>query len=307
MHHVLSLIAAEAKAPLGQKDVDAALKALDAARVASATPIWLAPKEACDIAFEGDSGAVLEAARKALVARPFDVNVVAVEMRRKKLLVADMDSTMIGQECIDELAAEVGLRDEVAAITERAMRGEIAFQPALRERVALLRNLAVAVIDKVLAERIHVTSGARTLIATMKAAGARTTLVSGGFTAFVKPVAARIGFDDYGANELLVDRGRFSGLAAEPILGAEAKEAALAEISKQLGIELSETLAVGDGANDAGMISKAGLGVAFRGKPKLRAIADAVVDHADLKALLYLQGFSREEFVQAEEQDSYER
>jgi phosphoserine phosphatase len=297
MHHVLSLIAAEAKAPLGPNDVDAARKALDAARVESAAPAWLAPKAACDIAFEGDAGAGLEAARRALAARPFDINVIPAKGRRKKLLVADMDSTMIRQECIDELAAEVGLRDKVAAITERAMRGEIAFQPALRERVALLKGLAVEVVDKVLSSRIRVTPGARPLIATMKAAGAHTTLVSGGFTAFVAPIAERIGFDDSRANELLVNGGRFSGRVAEPILGAEAKEAALVEISARLGIELSETLAVGDGANDSGMILKAGLGVAFHGKPKLRAIADAAIDHADLTGLLYLQGFERDEFV----------
>ncbi len=299
MRHVLSLIAAEAKAPLGADDVDRARKALDAAGAESGAPRWLSPGAACDVPFAGDAGAAREAARRVLAGRPLDVNVIAVEARRKKLLLADMDSTMIGQECIDELAAELGLRDRVAAITERAMRGEIQFAPALRERVALLRGLPVDVVGKVLAERITTTPGARVLVATMHAAGAHTTLVSGGFTAFVDPVARRIGFDDSRANTLLSESGRFLGHAAEPILGAEAKEATLQELATRLGLRPEETLAVGDGANDAGMVRRAGLGVAYRAKPALRAVADAEIDHADLSGILFLQGFCREEFVEA--------
>ena len=235
--------------------------------------------------------------RRALSGRPIDVNVVAARARRKKLLLADMDSTMIEQECIDELAAEVGLRDKVAAITERAMRGEIAFAPALRERVALLKGLPVEVVAKVLASRITITPGARVLVATMRAAGAQATLVSGGFTAFVEPVARRIGFDESRANTLIAEVGRFSGRVAEPILGAEAKEDELGALTARLRLTPEETLAVGDGANDAGMVRQAGLGVAYRAKPALRAVAGATIDHADLTGLLFLQGFSREEFV----------
>ncbi len=297
MSFVLSLIAAEAKAPLGAADLDRARSALDAAGAEHGAPVWLSPNAACEVPFEGDAAAARAAAGNALSGMPVDVNALPAEARRKKLLLADMDSTMIGQECIDELAAELGLRDKVAAITERAMHGEIAFAPALRERVALLRGLPVAVVDTVLKERIVVTPGARTLVATMRAAGARAMLVSGGFTAFVEPVARRIGFDETRANTLLIDGEHFTGAVTEPILGAEAKESALSELSERLGLAPEETLAVGDGANDAGMVRRAGLGVAYHAKPALRAIADATIDHANLTGLLFLQGFSREEFV----------
>jgi phosphoserine phosphatase len=297
MTHVLSLIAAEAKALLGADDGERARRALEAAGAQSDAPRWLSPGEACDIPFEGEAAAAREAAQAAFAGRSIDVNAIPAEARRKKLLLADMDSTMIGQECIDELAAELGLRDKVAAITERAMRGEIAFAPALRERVALLKGLPATVVDKVLRTRITVTPGARTLVTTMRAAGAHTTLVSGGFTAFVEPVARRIGFDDTRANTLLAEAELFTGEVAEPILGGEAKERALAELSAQLRLAPNETLAVGDGANDAGMVRHAGLGVAYRAKPTLRAVAAATIDHGDLTGLLFLQGFSREEFV----------
>jgi phosphoserine phosphatase len=212
-----------------------------------------------------------------------------------------MDSTMIGQECIDELAAEVGLRGKVAAITERAMHGEIAFEPALRERVALLKGLPTIVVERVLAERIVVTPGAKVLIATMRSHGAHTMLVSGGFSAFVEPIGQKIGFDETRANVLLSEGEIFTGLVAEPILGAETKEATLVELSAQLKLDPRQTLAVGDGANDSGMIRRAGLGVGFRAKPGLRAIADATVDYGDLTGLLFLQGFSREEFVEKDD------
>lgn len=219
--------------------------------------------------------------------------------RRKKLFLADMDSTMIRQECIDELAAEIGLRAEVAAITERAMRGKIAFAPALRERVALLEGLGTEVVGKVLAERIEIMPGAVVLVATMRASGAYTALVSGGFTAFVEPIGRRIGFEETRANMLVSEAGTFTGLVVEPVLGAEAKEAALVELTQRLGLAPEETLAVGDGANDAGMIRRAGLGVGFRAKPALRRMADATIDHADLCGLLFLQGYRRDEFVGA--------
>jgi phosphoserine phosphatase len=307
MSLVLSLIAAEAKAPLGAKDIDDARRVLEAAGAAPGAPAWLAARIACDIPFAGDAAAGRDAVRQALSGRSIDVNVVPTENRRKRLLLADMDSTMIEQECIDELAAELGLRDRVAAITERAMRGEIEFAPALRERVALLRGLPIAVVDKVLQARISIMPGARTLVATMHRAGAHTTLVSGGFTAFVEPVARRIGFDETRANVLIAEGATFSGRVAEPILGADAKEAALTELTARLRLAAAATLAVGDGANDAGMVRRAGLGVAYRAKPALRAVAAATIDHSDLTGLLYLQGFSREEFVEAEGHKRHEQ
>ncbi len=299
MSHVLSLIAAEAKAPLRATDVEAARRAIDAAGGSSGAPDWLAAGAACDVPFEGDAEKVRESARAALQGRPFDINAVAAQSRRKRLFLADMDSTVIGQECIDELAAEVGLREKVAAITARAMHGEIAFAPALRERVALLQGLPTEVVEKVLATRIAITPGAGVLVATMRASGAYAMLVSGGFTAFVEPIARRVGFDESRANLLLSQSGRFTGRVAEPILGADAKEAALQEIGARLGVRPEESLAVGDGANDAGMVRRAGLGVAYHAKPALKAIADAAIDHADLSALLFLQGYRRDEFVQS--------
>jgi phosphoserine phosphatase len=298
MSHVLSLIAGKAKA-LRAIDLDAARQALDGASAICGAPDWLAPGEACDIPFDGDAKRALDAARAALAGRPLDVNVVPTAFRRKKLFLADMDSTMIRQECIDELAAEIGLRAEVAAITERAMRGTIAFAPALRERVALFKGLQTEVVEKVLAERIEIMPGALTLVATMRAAGAYTALVSGGFTAFVEPIGRRIGFQETRANVLVSEAGAFSGLVVEPVLGAEAKERTLVELTQRLGLAPGETLAVGDGANDAGMIRRAGLGVGYRAKPGLRRVADATIDHADLTGILFLQGFRREEFVGA--------
>jgi phosphoserine phosphatase len=297
MSHVLSLVGAEAKAPLTSRDVDDGHRALDGAGASSSSPDWLSPDEACDIHFEGAEAGGLAAVRAALTGRPFDANVLPAEFRRKRLLVADMDSTLIEQECIDELADAVGIRDQVAAITERAMRGEIDFEPALRERVALLAGLATEVVADLLAERIAIMPGASLLVATMRAHGAYTALVSGGFTAFAGPVAERIGFHEHRANTLLSEAGAFTGFVAEPVLGRAAKVEALIELTDRLKLEHSETLAVGDGANDIGMIRLAGLGVAYRAKPALRVEADAIVDHADLTALLFLQGYRRDEFV----------
>ena len=223
----------------------------------------------------------------------------AKRSRRKRLFLADMDSTMIGQECIDELADHVGLKAHVAAITERAMRGEIEFEPALRERVALLKGLAASVVDDVIASRIMLTPGGRTLVATMRANGAHTCLVSGGFTLFTNRIAAMIGFDEDRANAL-VDSGR-PGLPArstEPILGSDAKLATLRELRSRFGLKHEETMAVGDGANDLPMIEDAGLGVAYHGKPVVAQAAHARIDHGDLTALLYAQGYRREEFVE---------
>lgn len=276
--------------------VDEARRALDAAGANCGSPDWLSPEEACDIVFEASQD-LLKLVRRALQGAPVDVNVVPADLRRKRLLVADMDSTLIEQECIDELAAEMGIGAKVAEITGRAMRGEIEFEPALRERVGLLKGLRSEIAAKVLAERIAIMPGALVLVSTMRASGAYTALVSGGFTLFTGPISRRIGFDEHRANTLLMQGAAFSGLVAEPILGRAAKEETLLELTAKLGLEPAETLAVGDGANDAGMVRRAGLGVAYRAKPALRAVADAIIDHADLTGLLFLQGYRREEFV----------
>ncbi len=230
-------------------------------------------------------------------ARGIDLCLVPVEGRRKRLLLADMDSTMIGQECIDELAAEAGVGAHVAAITARAMNGEIGFEGALRERVALLAGLPETVIGKVLDSRITLAAGGPALVATMKAQGARAALVSGGFTAFTETVAARLGFDEHRANLLLAEDGRLTGAVAEPILGRAAKVEALGEIAARLGIGAEDALAVGDGANDLGMLKAAGMGVALHAKPAVAAEVDLRINHGDLTALLYLQGYAAEEFA----------
>ncbi|MEJ1161599.1 phosphoserine phosphatase SerB [Prosthecomicrobium sp. N25] len=299
MTHVATLISTEAQRAVTPDAVAAVRAAL--AGAAPGEPVVLDPEVAVDLplapAPEADPRALAEAARAALADRPVDVVVQPLAHRRKRLFLADMDSTMIGQECIDELAAEVGLKDRIAAITERAMRGEIAFEPALRERVGLLAGLDAAVIDRLIAERITLTPGGRTLVMTMRAAGAYTALVSGGFTVFTGPVAAMIGFDENRANILLAEGGRLLGRVEEPILGADAKLATLRELAAARAIPPAETLAVGDGANDLPMLEAAGLGVAYRAKPKVAARAAARIEHADLTALLYLQGYRREDFA----------
>ena len=261
----------------------------------------LARDEAVDIVFDGTKSlAELRDRLQRLIADlPVDVVVQPLAGRCKKLLVADMDSTIIGQECIDELADFVGLKAQVAAITERAMRGVVEFEPALRQRVALLRGLPVDTIDRVIAERIRLTPGAGTLIATMRAKGAHTILVSGGFTAFVEPVAAMAGFNESYANRLVETAGRLTGEVAEPILGRTAKLATLEDAIIRLNLRAEDTIAVGDGANDLAMIGRAGLGVGFHAKPKVAEAADARIDHADLTALLFAQGYRRAEFLSA--------
>jgi phosphoserine phosphatase len=265
-------------------------------------PQWLDTWIAADIAFDPGpaTGArvVAERVRSALDNAAVDIIVQKAQGRRKKLLLADMDSTMIGQECIDELAAEIGKRAHIAAITEHAMRGEIAFEPAVRERVALLKGVDRATILGVIASKITLTPGGRVLVQTMRANGAHTVLVSGGFSVFASIIAERIGFHDHQANELLFgDDGRLSGLVAEPVLGKDAKLSALTRLRDKRGLSVEETLAVGDGANDLAMLEAAGLGIAFHAKPKVAAAADARIDHGDLTALLYAQGYRREEFV----------
>lgn len=226
-----------------------------------------------------------------------DVVVQPVADRRKRLLVADMDSTMIGVECIDELADYAGLKAEVAAVTERAMRGELAFEDALDARVALLKGLDEGVIDRCHAERVRLTPGARTLVGTMRAHGAHCLLVSGGFSLFADRVAREIGFHAAVSNRLDIREGRLAGTVARPVLGAAGKLQALREAAAARNIPLADTLAIGDGANDIPMIEAAGLGVAYRAKPALAAVADAHIDATDLRALLYAQGYARKEWV----------
>lgn len=297
MTHVATLIAA----PDTRLTDDLIARAR--AALPQATDIhWLDRGMAADIAFipEGpaDPKPLGEHLRAALAGTPLDIAIQPLAHRRKKLLVADMDSTMIGQECIDELADLVGLKAHVSAITERAMRGEIAFEPALRERVALLKGLPVTVVDEVIGNRITLMAGARTLVATMRAHGAHTVLVSGGFSLFTRKVAAMIGFDENHANTLLVENETLTGLVEEPILGREAKLDTLLEVARDKQLPLEETLAVGDGANDLAMIGRAGLGVAYHAKPAVAAAADVRIDHGDLTALLFLQGYRRDEFVE---------
>ncbi|MEI2296499.1 phosphoserine phosphatase SerB [Ensifer sp. MJa1] len=260
---------------------------------------WLADGIACDIALtDGTDPDAAEALLRGQIGNaPVDVAVQDAESRRKKLLIADMDSTMIGQECIDELAAEVGLKDKVADITARAMNGEIAFEPALIERVALLKGLRLGVVDEVIAKRITLTPGGQQLIATMKSKGHYTALVSGGFTVFTGPIAGMLGFDENRANTLLAEGGILTGEVAMPILGKQAKVDALLDIAGRLGISTAESMAVGDGANDLGMIQLAGTGVALHAKPVVAEQAKVRIDHGDLTALLYLQGYRKTDFV----------
>jgi len=226
-----------------------------------------------------------------------DLVVQPVEGRRKKMLLADMDSTMIRQECIDELAAQAGVGDLVAGITERAMNGELEFEEALIERVGLLRDLPEGIIETVLDQQISYTRGGFELVNTLKANGVYTTLVSGGFTAFSGRVASALGFDEHRANTLLIEDGKLTGDVARPILGKAAKVQALQEITARLGISEADVLAVGDGANDLGMLKRAGTGVALHAKPAVQAECDIRINHGDLTALLYLQGYNRDEFV----------
>ena len=259
---------------------------------------WLADGIACDIALnDGYSAPEAEAdLREALQAMPVDVVVQHAESRRKKMLLADMDSTMICQECIDELADVAGIKAHVAAITARAMNGEIEFEPALRERVALLKGLPVAVIDQVIESRITLMPGGTELVQTMRAHGAYTVLVSGGFTAFTARIAEMIGFDENRANSLLEENGLLSGKVAEPILGKQAKLDTLEETAARLGLRPADAIVVGDGANDLAMIERAGSGVALHAKPSVAAKAAMRVDHGDLTALLYIQGYRRTDF-----------
>ena len=257
---------------------------------------WIDEGDAADLKFSGD----LASGRWALSAlEDADVVVQNEEPRFRKLLVADMDSTMIGQECIDELADFVGLKREVAEITERAMQGKLDFKAALRERVALLSGLEEDAIARCLAERVVPNPGAATLVRTMRVGGAQTLLISGGFLSFAEPVGKMIGFDRVKANRLLFDGSQLSGKVDDPIVDAETKRMSLVEAREQLGLRRDQVMAIGDGANDKLMVQEAGLGIAYRAKPALAEIADARLDHHGLDALLWAQGIRKKEWVRA--------
>jgi len=279
---------------LDDRLIDRALGLLREVDADAAFAQWIDDGDAADLRFTGD----LQTARWALNAlEAVDLFVQPEEPRFRKLLIADMDSTIIGQECIDELADFAGLKREIAEITERAMQGKLDFKSALRERVALLSGLDEGAIRQCLAERVVPNPGAATLVRTMRVGGATTLLVSGGFVSFAEPISEMIGFNRYRANTLLFDGRQLSGKVEDPIVDAEAKRAALIETRAELGLAASDVLAIGDGANDRLMVEEAGLGVAYRAKPALAEVADARLDHHGLDALLWAQGIRRRDWV----------
>jgi phosphoserine phosphatase len=290
---IVTLIAA---GRLDDRLIDRALGLLREVDPGAAFWHWIDEGDAADLRFTGE----LASARWALSAlEDADVVVQEEEPRFRKLLVADMDSTMIGQECIDELADFVGLKREVAEITERAMQGKLDFKAALRERVALLSGLEEDAIARCLAERVVPNPGSATLVRTMRVGGAQTLLISGGFLSFAEPVGKMIGFDRVKANRLLFDGSQLNGKVGDPIVDAETKRASLIEAREQLGLRPEQVMAIGDGANDKLMVEEAGLGVAYRAKPALAEVADARLDHHGLDALLWAQGIRKKEWVRA--------
>ena len=296
MHDVLTLVAAPGDMlyPETIEDVTDALAAMGAHL---GTIDVLAAGSAIDIGFAGPTPAAVDSTvRTVLAGRPIDLLAQPTAGRRKAMLIADMDSTIITVECIDELADYLGIKAEIAAITERAMRGELDFPAALRERVARLAGLSLDMLDTCFRERIRLTPGARALVRTMRANGALTALVSGGFTYFTARVATMAGFDVNRANVLGHNGQALDGTVAEPILGADAKAATLGELARARGLDPGDVLAVGDGANDIPMLKLAGLGVAYRAKPATAAAAGARVDHGDLSTLLFFQGYRRAQF-----------
>jgi phosphoserine phosphatase len=294
MPQILTLIAAPGG--LDRAQLDACRAALDAIGAPPGRPDWLAEREAADIPFQGDPAQGLAAARAALAGAPVDAIAQDQEGRRKHLLVADMDSTIVTTETLDELAAYAGLKEKIAAITARAMNGELDFRQALTARVAMLEGLDVAALEGTWAET-RMMPGAAELVGTMRANGAQCCLASGGFTFFTGRVAEALGFHLHVSNTLEIADGKLTGKVAEPIFGRDGKLATLKRLAADQGIPLAASIAVGDGANDLDMIQAAGLGVAFKAKPVVAAAAQARVDHTDLRALLYAQGYRKDEFV----------
>jgi phosphoserine phosphatase len=291
---IATLIAADR---LSAGDISRASNMLTGAGVEILGSDWIDPDKAADIRFSGDLGD----ARAALdgLGGSIDVIVQPEAGRAKKLFIADMDSTMITVECLDELADYAGFKPQVSAITERAMRGELDFVAALDERVALLENMDAAIVTQCHEERVAISPGATVLVRTMKAHGTHCVLVSGGFTLFAERVASEIGFDRAIANRLEISAGRLTGRVIRPIVDSVTKKRILMEESERLGLTREETLAIGDGANDLAMIEQAGLGIAYYGKPKLRDAADGRIDHGDLSALLYAQGYARKDWIES--------
>jgi phosphoserine phosphatase len=290
MNSVLTLIAAE-------RLDDTMLSKIRETMPQSAEPVWLAPGKAADIAFDGLGEAEAEKrARAVLDGAPVDLVTQSVGGRRKRLLIADMDSTMVIGETLDDLAAHAGLKDKIAAITARAMNGEIDFKGALRERVGLLAGLADTALEETY-RHLELMPGAKALVGTMRANGAHAVLVSGGFDFFTSRVRERCGFNEDRANRLEIADGKLTGKVIEPILDRDSKLFHLRDFAARLGISIRETLAVGDGANDLDMIKAAGLGVAYHAKPVVAGEAKFRVDHTDLTALLYAQGYSKAEFI----------
>jgi len=298
MENVLTLIGNRAWAPLSADIVSLACGALEEAGATCADPDWLSPELACDIVYTGFSADVAEAAvRQYLRDAPVDIVAQSTSRRRKRLLISDMDSTMIEQECINEIADFAGLRDEVSAITEAAMRGDLDFGESLVQRAHMLQGLGVDVLYKAMNERVTEMPGSKALVQTMRANGAFTALVSGGFTYFTNLVAKELGFHEDQANTLEIIDDVITGRVVPPILDKYAKLAALESYIESQNLEVDDTLAVGDGANDIPMLQGAGLGIAFHAKPLVAASASAHVDHSDLTSLLYIQGYRDEEFA----------
>jgi phosphoserine phosphatase len=295
VEQVLTLIAG-AGAQLAEASLAAARATLSEAGARTGSTAWLAPARACDIPFAGAEAPAVEGIlRRRLQGLPVDLAAQPAEGRRRRLLVADMESTIVTRELTDELAGLVGLGERVAPITARAMRGEIDFAASLRERIALLKGQPAVLLEKV-KDLIELTPGARILVQTMKASGARTALLSGGFDCFAAVAAARCGFDEFRANRLVIADGALAGEVVEPILDRETKRSVLESLADGLGIRLAAAAAVGDGANDIPMLESAGLGVAYHAKPAVAAAARFRLDHADLTGLLHLQGYRSDEF-----------
>ncbi len=297
MKTILTLVSNPATAALSLEIVRTVRVALEQANAVTSPPDWLAPQIACDITLRNiENEQAEEIARDVLVNAPIDLLAQGREHRRKALLVADMDSTMITVECLDELADYAGKKAEVSAITERAMAGELDFEGALKERVHMLAGMDAAMLERVWEERIHLMPGAKELVATMAAHKACAILVSGGFTYFTSRVAEALGMAEHRGNELIISGGTLTGEVGMPILGRSTKAATLEGARKRLALTRPQTLAVGDGANDLDMLKGAGLGVAYHAKPVVAKAARAQVNHGDLTALLYFQGYRQSEF-----------